>query len=126
MYKSTRHGMMKYLHVRGLHAYQTLSKKMTGVYVIFDDGILTRADSVVVLNLDSERQTPEECIEEFLDSRPIVWKNLRFMCMYRSFYECMYPYFYEEGDYEDYFEIPPEFQQALSKIGINIENNSDE
>ncbi|MBR0237851.1 MAG: ATP-dependent Clp protease ATP-binding subunit [Thermoguttaceae bacterium] len=122
MYKSTRHGMMKYLHVRGLHAYQTLSKKMTGVYVIFDDGILTRADSVVVLNLDSERQTPEECIEEFLDSRPIVWKNLRFMCM------CRYVYvdYYEEGDYEDYFEIPPEFQQAFSKIGINIENNSDE
>ncbi len=108
-YNPTRRRETLYYHAQGLGAFQRLSRYLSGVYVMFDDyGRLSRADSLIVLPFDSNNQTSDKCIEEYLKSRPKVWTELRYMYMNDSFYESL--------DAQKRYELPPELEQALSQI----------
>ena len=98
-----------YYHAQGLGAYKRLSQGLSGVYVMFDGiGRLSRADSLIVLPYDSNQQTADECIKTFLESKPKIWNELRYMYINDSFYESL--------DARKYFVLPLELAQALSQI----------
>lgn len=109
VYNSSQRRKTWYYHAQGLGAYERLSQFLSGVYVMFDDrGRLSRADSLVILPFVSQLQTPDECIEKFLESKPNIWNELRYMYINDSFYESL--------DAKRYFDLPPELEKALSKI----------
>ncbi len=109
VYNSSQRRKTLYYHAQGLGAYNRLSQLLSGVYVMFDDcGRLSRADSLVILPYDSNQQTPDECIKTFLESKPKIWNELRYMYINDSFYESL--------DARRYFDLPPELEKALSKI----------
>ena len=98
-----------YYHAQGLGAYERLVQCLSGVYVMFDSiGRLSRADSLIILPFDSKQQTPDECIKKFLESKPKIWNELRYMYINDSFYESL--------DARKYFDLPPELTRALSHI----------
>ena len=108
-YNPTKRRETLYYHAQGLGAYQRLLQLLSGVYVMFDSyGRLSRADSLIVLPFDSKKQTPEKCIEQYWESRPNVWTELRYMYMNDSFYESL--------DVQKHYVLPPELEQALSQI----------
>ena len=108
-YDSSQRKKTLYFHTQGLGVRQRLMKYLSGVYVIYDEyGHLSRADSVIILPFDSKTQTPDECIRKYLDSKPNVWGELRYMFMNDSFYE--------SDDSRRYYDLPPELEKAISEI----------
>lgn len=108
-YDSSQRKKTLYFHTQGLGVRQRLMKYLSGVCVIYDEyGHLSRADSVIILPFDSKTQTPDECISKYLDSKPNVWGELRYMFMNDSFYE--------SDDSRRYYDLPPELERAISEI----------